>query len=112
MPQRGDVLAPSLPEIISLGFLVAFYLLSSEVLTEAGFFLVNSIGAVWFVLTLAYGAWRMTLADPIALWTGLFWIRISSAIYFGIGSLTQFFFNDTTLASAQAYYWVNPDILL
>lgn len=63
-------------------------------------------------ITLLAGAFRMAQIEPLAMWTGLFWMRITSAIYFGIGTTTQLFVNFTTLTHFRSFWALTPDQLV
>ena len=53
----------------------------------------------------------MALKDPVALWLGLLWFRLSAAVYFGFGSMVHIFFNDESTKQAQSYFYVLPEHL-
>lgn len=91
-------------ELWGLGALVLFYLICDLLHPLISHEVVNLIGPVVFVLLLGCGALNALRISEFALCTGLFWMRIATAIYFGIGSLVDDVMNETTLAELHAFY--------
>jgi hypothetical protein len=107
-----DILHPSRWEVVGLGLLVGFYSLIFVVFGEAAYGYANFIGEAAFGGVLVAGAVRAVGIDPVAMWTGLFWIRLASAVYFGFGSAMKIFFNEYTTEFVDLYYWASPSDLL
>ena len=108
----NDILHPADWEVVSLGLLVGLYVLAFVVLGEPAYDYVNFIGEVAFGGVLVAGAVRAVGIDPVAMWTGLFWIRVASAVYFGFGSAMEAFFNEYTRQYVESYYWAFPADLM
>ncbi|MBS9719458.1 hypothetical protein JYU29_02020 [Tianweitania sp. BSSL-BM11] len=53
---------------------------------------------------LSAGAIHAVQREPLALWTGLFWMRLSTAVYFGIGSLAHRFMNEIMLTMLRDFF--------
>jgi hypothetical protein len=109
-PQRSksDPLAPPIWEITGLAALVCFYGIGDQLFGEPSYRLSNSIGPVWLVGVLGCGAYRMTRVNPNAVLTGLFWFRIATLLYFGIGSLIPSHVNLTTKLYVDVFFRAEP----
>lgn len=81
-------------ELVSLTCLVAFYIVVAEFGGETTLWLRLIAGPVVLAGILLAGAVRMILADAAAMWTALFWFRVSAAIYYGIGNLSPYVLPD------------------
>jgi hypothetical protein len=99
---------PSAAEVASLGCLVLFYLVVNSIWGESGYAFARVVGEFAFGAVLIIAAVRSVFLDPLAIWLGIFWLRLASAIYFGLGSLGQFFFNETTNLMSDSFYTVLP----
>lgn len=103
-------MAPAGWELAGLGAVVLLYLIAPELGGDDKLDFVNFAGPVAMGVVLVAAAWRMVSQDSTAMWTGLFWVRISSAIYFGFGSVFDRFFDETTLRYVSSYFFVPPDL--
>ncbi len=106
--QQPDILRPAGWEIGGLVALLLFYAVMNITLGEPADEAANFIGAVWFGGILVAGAVRAVRIDPVAMWTGVFWFRLASAVYFGFGSAGKVFFNEYTTQLVDSYYWASP----
>jgi hypothetical protein len=97
-------LTTQLWEFVGLALLLAVYLASDALFDRAGYQLMNVVGPLWLTALLCLGAARMVRADAGALWTALFWFRVSSAAYYGVGSLVPMLSDDITRARMQAFF--------
>jgi hypothetical protein len=109
-PNRMKVGAPLDPtrpatwEIVALvGLVVAYYLRGYE-----GESLTDSVGPLWLTVVLLLGALRAVRVEPDAIWSSLVWFRISTAIYFGLGSVLHYFFTYETWLQLLSVVYV-PD---
>jgi hypothetical protein len=108
-------LGASWTEMSALIVLLTFYLLvpvgatpdALETLDAA-----NIIGAVTFGIIMLAGATGLARANSAMVFTAPFWFRITTAIYFGFGSLTPFIANDTTIAYLDQFAYLEPATLL
>lgn len=96
MNSRRPVLSPPLWELGSLGLLIAGYLLIPVVFDDPGVDLLNIVGPLWLMGTLGSSALRMARRDANAIWTALFWFRISVSVYFAGGSLVPILADELT----------------
>ena len=119
LPGAGRADEPSLgaswAEMTALIVLLVFYLLvpvgatpdALEMLAAA-----NMLGAVAFCIIMLTGAIGLARANSNMVFTAPFWFRISTATYFGFGSLTPFLANDTTIAYLEQFAYLEPSTLL
>src|ERR1700694_5019372 len=89
---------PLKPNVIELGALLALVLVCivSDPSDDQEYALINWIAPIWLVFALGYGAIRMVRINPASKFLALFWFRVSTALYFGIGSLVPLFANYNT----------------
>lgn len=101
-------LAPSRIELGALALLNTVYLLA---LTSGGVILdiTNLAGPSFLVLILGSGAARMLRGSINTLWTPLFWVRVSSIAYFGVGSIVPYIVNEQTRMALDAFYSTYPE---
>lgn len=104
---QRDCLQPASWEIISIAGLLLTYLLVGSWADPQGGSQSQFFGPIWLALTLLLGALRMVAIDKAALWCSLFWFRLSSAFYFGLGSVAYIFFNDYTTERVMAFYFAS-----
>jgi hypothetical protein len=100
---QGSALRATAWEFVGLGLLVAFYVLG-DWLFGMDVTVLNIVGPMWLMAVLGMGAVRMILLDAGVVWTALFWFRVSSSVYFGLGSLFAVASNDATVAYMQAFF--------
>ncbi|MBP0438576.1 hypothetical protein [Tianweitania sediminis] len=91
-------------ELLWLAGLVGFYLVAGLFGDVAAQPLVNFVGPPWLAAVLVAGAIQVARRNPFALWTGLFWMRLATATYFGIGSVAEGLMNKVTHAELMAFY--------
>ncbi len=100
---RSSLIAPAW-ELAGLGLLLAFYLLGDALFGDQGVAFLNLSGPFWLTAVLALGALRMVLLDASAIWTALFWFRISTGVYFGAGALVPLLASAETRQYLEAYF--------
>jgi hypothetical protein len=107
---KGSPLFAPAWELIGLGLLAVVYLLGDAIFgTENTEILI--LGPTLLTLVLSIGAFRMVSLEGAAVWTALFWFRVSVAIYFGAGSLVPLLASDGTRAYLEAsYIFFNEEI--
>src|SRR5918996_5006966 len=99
----ADCLAPRLGEIAALAGLVGLYVGIETLAGDGSHDALNVVGPLWLTVVLGVGATRMVLMNPAAIWTGLFWCRVSTAVYFGVGALVPFYVNLPTRMVIDAF---------
>lgn len=65
--------------------------------------LINGTAPIYFIATLAILAIRTLKRMPDAIWAGVFWFPVQSAIFYGFGPLVEVFGNAITLRSLAAH---------
>jgi hypothetical protein len=103
-PHKARSLAPAWSEIWALAALFAGYFLAYELFDESGITVANHVGPGIFSGILGLGLWRLLQADPRNIWTALFWFRLSSGVYFGVGTLSVYFMNPATRLYIEGFY--------
>jgi len=98
-------LAP-LWELPALLLVVTYYLLAED---PQSYETMNVVGPMLLTGILFLSAMRSAFVNNANLWTCLFWFRLSTAIYFGIGSLVPFFMNDATRLYLEVFYPARPN---
>lgn len=91
-------------ELAAVAALVGCYLLADALAGTSIHESVNAAGPLCLTLILGFSAARLSLADASAIWTGLFWFRVSTAVYFGAGSLIPEYVNETTRAYIEGFF--------
>jgi len=109
IPHPVDMLSPPAWEIIAIAGLVAFYVLGDTLYGTDFFAFANNAGPVFLAAILMTSAWVTAQEDAVVMWLGLFWFRITTAVYFGIGSMIHIFYNDTTLHDTQMFFYALPE---
>lgn len=97
-----DPLGVSAAELWSLTALTCVYLAASLVGEPGG--VIDLAGPLWLAITLMAAATRAVLRAPAALWTGLFWLRLSSAVYFGLGTAADRVMNETSRTAILDFF--------
>ena len=57
---------------------------------------LNIVAPVWLLLALGASALKMGTADSRAIWTPLFWFRVATLIYFGLGNIAPMIMNSAS----------------
>jgi hypothetical protein len=108
MPQKRGALsgslAPSLSEIWAVTGLLAFYLAVDILLGEGSHAALNYGGPLFLIAILGYANWKMIRVEGKNVWTSLFWFRLSTAVFFGIGTVAVYIVNDFTRLHLQVFY--------
>ncbi len=103
-PSHLDCLRPAGWELLGFVLLVAFYLLSDELFGDEASGTTNIVGPVWLTAVLALGIVRMARMNSDAVWTALFWFRLSTAAYFGIGNLVPLIAGGSTRLNMETFF--------
>lgn len=112
-PQQGrykavsNILTPKIAEIIAVATLLLFYFAADTVFGDSSYNSVNYIGPLVLVIILGYANWLMIKRDGKNVWTALFWFRLSTLVYFGLGTIFVYHLNDATLTYIQVFYKFN-----
>jgi hypothetical protein len=69
---------------------------------------LNIVAPVWLSLALGASALKMGTVDSRAIWTPLFWFRVATLIYFGLGNIAPMLMNSASLVYAQSAYFFLP----
>jgi hypothetical protein len=100
--QRYLVTAESI-ELGGLLALITFYAVG-DFFFEKSYDVINLVGPVALSAILAFGIWHLLRTDPKNIWTALFTFRVSTLIYFGLGSLVHMFMTPEARAYIEAFY--------
>ena len=84
--------------------LMTYWLVQPELLSRDGLNGFNTLLPIYFTSVLLYLAWRTMGIMPAAIWTGLVWYPVNSAVYYGFGPLVEVFGNEITRASLSSHY--------
>ena len=87
---------------------LAYYVLADVIHGDAAFDIAHTVGPVVLACILAVGAYRATRVNRYAIWMPLFWFRISTATYFGVGAVLHNVMNLTTLTNMQGFFHALP----
>jgi len=91
-------------ELWALAALVGFAVFTGLFDGSGALLQANLIGPLGLALVLLAGAAAAVQREPAALWTGLFWMRLSTAVYFGLGSVADRIMNETTLGALHDFF--------
>lgn len=106
-PQQGrpDVsIAPTMSEVVGVTGVWLFYLMVHELLGREANLTASLVGPLALTTILGMGAWRMVRIDGKNVWTALFWFRLSTAIYFGLGTYAVFIANNITRLYLETFH--------
>lgn len=91
--------------------LASYYLVAYAIGAE--FYLsANLCGPGILAIILCYGVWRTVASNSAGIWTALVWLRITTVIYFGFGSIVPFIANDATMLRVNHFYNANQEEML
>jgi hypothetical protein len=97
--------APGWLEVWSLVLLAGFYLVADAFVGESSYAIVNLVGPLSLSVILARGAWGMLRRDPKLLWTALMWFRLSTIVFFGIGTCLVFMIDMEGRQYVESFFW-------
>lgn len=102
---------PLMPNVIELGALLALVLVCiiSDPSDDQAYAFINWIAPIWLICALGYGAMRMVQINAAGKWMTLFWFRVSTALYFGVGSLVPAYTNFDTLRYIDSFFQSRPE---
>jgi hypothetical protein len=106
-PERA--LLPKPAELLALLLLAGMYLGAEAVLGRESYGFVNMTGPLVLAAILGYGAWQTVAREPANVWVALFWFRVSTAVYFGLGTYAIFLVNTPTRLYMEAYFRFSDD---
>jgi hypothetical protein len=101
--RHGDSLVPSWFEILAVLALFIVYFIADALLGETSHFAVNCIGPLTLTAILWRGAWIMLKGSAQNIWTALFWFRLSTGVYFGIGTCAVYLLNEESRAYIESF---------
>jgi hypothetical protein len=90
--------------LVSLCLLLATYLVGDWLLGTSTVDSLNIVGPVFLTIILGIGALRMVLLDDAAIWTALFWFRVSTGVYFGAGALVPLLARDAVRIYLESFF--------
>lgn len=68
--------------------------------------------ALLYIASLLYYSTKLVRACKDHIWTPLFWFRVSSAVYLGIGTVVVYVFDENTYLYLRSFYaWSDSDVL-
>lgn len=95
-------------ELTVLIALMAFCLVNTATANNGEFNVGNALEPTLLFLILGVGAWNVARKNSGAIWTPLFWFRVSTAIFFGLGCLAPVIADPYTLQYMRALYNFSP----
>lgn len=100
-------IVPTGAELVILCAVNILYVLAAN--AEGDFLdVMNVAGPTVLIVTLLASAITMLRRQIDALWTPIFWIRITSVAYYGVGSIVPYFVNEETNDMMQGFYSYFP----
>jgi hypothetical protein len=108
MARRSPLFTPAW-ELATLGLLLAIYLIGDWLIGSASVEFLNIVGPVCLTVILWTGALRMILLDDAAIWTSLFWFRVSTGVYFGVGALVPLLMSDAVRIYLESFFLFHGD---
>ena len=73
---------------------------------------LNIVAPVWLSLAVGAGALKMANGDGRAMWMPLFWVRVATLIFYGLGNIAPVIMNGASLEYMQSLYFFLPEDLL
>lgn len=107
--QREASISTPAWELLALGGLILFHVAAAEFAGASTLWLRAVVGPAVLAAILATGATQMMLAESAALWTALFWFRVSAAVYFGVGNLAPFVLPDEFRLYMETFFAFTDD---
>ena len=105
------LLLPTAREITALVLLLFYLLFAQAFLGESVYPFINMTGVLALSAILAYGCWCLLRADGKNVWTALFWFRLSTIAYFGVGTYFIFVVNQYTRTYIEnAFRFTDADV--
>ncbi|PHS21655.1 MAG: hypothetical protein COA84_15420 [Robiginitomaculum sp.] len=102
--KRKNTLAPHIQEILGVFALYVFTLMIGSLVGASVYPALNVIGPFILAGILGFANWQMIRSDGKNIWTALFWFRLSTAVYFGFGTLFVYLANEATWLFMQAFF--------
>jgi hypothetical protein len=96
-------------EVAAIAVLLGFYILADNAFGQDSYEIINFFGPLSLAVVLILGSIRMVLIEPNAMWTGIFWFRVATAIYFGVGSIIHNYFNDYTMIEVWKFFYAEKE---
>jgi hypothetical protein len=111
LPQRATLLTARLksspyeiPALLALAFAYMLILYLTD-----DYDTLNFYGPAALTAILGHGAWYIAAAQPVGIWTSLFWLRIASGLYYGFGGIVPFLVNATTMEVMANFHKATPE---
>lgn len=99
--------------VLLLPLLVLYWVIPTEAdLSEEFLGFLNKTIPVYFIFVLARLALHILRKSPEAVWTGVFWFPLQSALFFGFGPLVEVYGNDITRLLLSVHVLSVDDISL
>lgn len=104
---RGDQrkLAPRWLELWALVILAGLYLSADAFWGQSSHPTMNVLGPLTLSAILAHGAWILVRGDSKHLWTALLWFRLSTTVFFGVGTFIIFVLDTEGRQYVEAFFW-------
>lgn len=99
----GDI-APQLSEIIALAGVLLLNLLVGTISPTENYKIINFISPALLSIVLGYGMAHMLRSNSRHIWTALFWFRLSTAAYFGVGVIIVSILDQNTFDYISAFF--------
>lgn len=84
--------------------LMTYWLVPPGFLGRSNLDSLNAVLPIYFMSVMLYLAWRTIRIMPAAIWTGLTWYPLSSAVFYGFGPLVEIFGNEVTRAVLSSHF--------
>lgn len=106
---RRHPLVPPVWEIAAMASIAAGLASAGVLVGEAAYPVLNVCGPFAILAVLAVGAFKLGWGRGNAIWTSLFWFRVSTATYFGFGSMVPDLVNEASRLHIDALYRPLPE---
>jgi hypothetical protein len=101
----ADALKPTTLEIVVVCVLAGLYVAADTFIGGRSYSVLNIAGPITMSVILAWAAWSPTRTDGRHLWTPLFWFRVSTVVYFCIGTYLVFFIEASARTYLESLFW-------
>ncbi len=101
---QNDKLLPTITELSALAALSILYLIGDAALGEYSYAILNVVGPCLFAMVLVFGIWHTVQGNGQHIWTTIVWFRLSTTVYFAVGTLAIYVVNSSTLLFMRAFY--------
>lgn len=83
-------------ELVGLAILLIFYIAVYALKNSTFYSLANYVGPITLFTILSYSSYVIVRSNQLTIWAPIFWFRLTSAAFFGLGALVPLIANDAT----------------